>query len=486
MERWKFLVNFAVDIVRTTCAVRQNRKNRYLLDMKKTFNIVRLAMACVLLATVSSLTSCKKEATDTSGLLSTVPSSAGAVIGFNVKSLLEKAGCEVDGSSITPGAAVQSWLTRQANSTDGSVAAMRAALSGESGIDPVGAIVFIDAYESYMTAMVADTGKFMEFVEKQTGSKFTETEGVKTCGNVALSGAQMWMSISSASTIDAKAVRSYSSLDESQSFMSDPFARKIADMTDDIVGFVRTGFLTSGRGASFSDAATAKFALGLLFEDASALTVRGNFLKGRTEVKAEVLNAKGEKAKFLLPTSKIDTGLVKSLGTTAEMVCALSLSKDLTKKIEQAGSSLGGNMFAEMMKLYGSIDGTIAGAFSDLNNPQDGLSAAVTTDGNPSNEMMQFLSQFGATKKEGNVIRITSGTPKEGGIELAKAADFCKGAMLAIMVNVASPEFTSGKEGVKVAALSLSPEEKGIVLKVDLEGTEPDENMLVTLINNDK
>lgn len=113
---------------------------------------------------------------------------------------------------------------------------------------------------------------------------------------------------------------------------------------------------------------------------------------------------------------------------------ALSISKDLMKKIDQAGSSLGGNMFGAFIKMFGSIDGTVAAAVSDLDNFSDGLSGAVTTDGNPSNDLMQLLSQFGATRKDGKVVRITNGTPK-GSLEMSKAADYFKGAMIGIMIN---------------------------------------------------
>lgn len=453
--------------------------------MKKTFTIIRFAMLCIVLAAIPSLTSCKKEVSDTTGLLSTVPSSASAVVGLNIRTMLEKAGCKVDGADITPGEVVEGWLARKANSTASENEAMRLVLSGESGIDPVGAIFFVDAYNSYLTAMLADTGKFQEFVEKQSGQKFTEADGVKTCGNVAMSGAQMWVCLSSQATIDPKAVKNYSALDESQSFMSNPYSADIAGMTDDIVGLVQTGLISSGRSGSFIGAAKTNMALGLLFEDASAFAMKCNFLKGKMELRAEVFNSKGETAKFLLPTSKIDTDLVKSLGSQAEAVMVLSISKDLMKKIDQAGSSLGGNMFGAFIKMFGSIDGTVAAAVSDLDNFSDGLSGAVTTDGNPSNDLMQLLSQFGATRKDGKVVRITNGTPK-GSLEMSKAADYFKGAMIGIMINADASDLGGPKEGLKTLAFSLAPEGKGITASIDIEGTDPAENMLVTLIKNNK
>ncbi|MDE6792623.1 MAG: hypothetical protein K2J48_06025, partial [Muribaculaceae bacterium] len=49
------------------------------------------AMLCLIAVVLTTLTSCKKESSDVSSLLATVPSSAGAVIGVNLKTVLEKA-----------------------------------------------------------------------------------------------------------------------------------------------------------------------------------------------------------------------------------------------------------------------------------------------------------------------------------------------------------------------------------------------------------
>ena len=82
------------------------------------------------------LNSCKKESADVTDLLSSVPSSAGVVVGFNLQSPLEKSGCKVDGSEITPGAEVASFLESRKDVKSSEREIVKLILNGESGIDP--------------------------------------------------------------------------------------------------------------------------------------------------------------------------------------------------------------------------------------------------------------------------------------------------------------------------------------------------------------
>jgi len=433
-----------------------------------------------------ALSSCKKEVADTSDLLSTVPSSAGVVVGVNLKSVLEKAGCKVDGSDITPGGDVQKWIDGQKGSTDSQREAMKLVLSGESGIDPVGAIFFTDAYNSYLTAMLADTSKFLEFVKKQTGKEFTETDGVKICGNIAVEGAQMWICISSSDTIDPKAIKNYSSLEQAQSFMTNSFAGKISNMTNDLIGWAQIKSF-SGSGMSFGDMAKLNMFAAMLFENATSVSFTYDFLKGKMEGSAVVLNDKGEPAKYLLPADKIDVDKVKALASNAELVGAVSITKDLMKKIENVSSSLGGNMFGVVLNMLGSLDGTVAVALSslDFDNMSQGISGVITTDGNPSPDLMSLLSNVAPPRKDGNLVKFSSGVVS-GGLDVARAADFLKGATLGVVINAGASDLGGKKDGFKTVAMSLNPEKNGIVLKVMVTGIDEDENMLLTMLKNNK
>ncbi len=54
---------------------------------------MRVMLMCLIVGLLPALNSCKKDSADISDLVSKVPSSAEAVIGINLGSLLEKAGC---------------------------------------------------------------------------------------------------------------------------------------------------------------------------------------------------------------------------------------------------------------------------------------------------------------------------------------------------------------------------------------------------------
>ncbi|MDE6337463.1 MAG: DUF4836 family protein [Muribaculaceae bacterium] len=303
--------------------------------MKKTVISVKtlgIALLCAFVALIPSLTSCQKDKTaDVNELLSTVPSSAGVVVGFNLNALLEKAGCKVEGSSITPGKELQEILASSESSSNQAKESIKMILSGESGIDPVGAIVFTDAYNTYLTAALADTEKFCDFVVKQTELPFENADGnVKVSGNIAVSGAQMWVGITS-STIDAKAVKNYASLDNAQSFASLDVASDIATMTHDVVGYGQIKNF-SRSGLPLGNATTMTLAAGFLFENASALTFNLDFLKGEFTSKVMLLNDKGNPAKFLLPANKISLDEVKRLPATANAIVAVPSPKTLSRK----------------------------------------------------------------------------------------------------------------------------------------------------------
>lgn len=441
---------------------------------------MRVMLMCLIVRLLPALNSCKKDSADISDLVSKVPSSAEAVIGINLGSLLEKAGCKVDGVEITPGENMEGWINANKMLSAKEKESVKMFLSGESGIDPAGAVAFVDAYNSYITAMLADTSKFMEFVKKQTGQEFTETDGVQTCGNVAVAGAQMWVCFSSETSIDAKAIKNYSTLGSEQSFSNNSFAGKISNMSNDITGWGQTKALMR-QGMSFSDVATFNVVSSMLFEEATAISFTVDFMKGKLEGRASVLNDKGEPAKYLFPADKIDVARVKELATTAEVVGAMVISKDLVKKIENVSSSLGGNMLGPVVKMLSSLDGTAAVAVGDVDNPQDAISGVVTTDGQPSLDLMSLLSQFAPTRKDGKLVWLKKGEVA-GGLDVAQASDYLKGATLGVVVSADGNSIDSKTNIFKTFAFSLNPDKGGVELRLMIEGKNADENILMSLL----
>lgn len=443
---------------------------------------VRFMAICLIVGLLPLFNSCKKEAADVSDLLSKVPSSAGMVIGVNLESILEKMGCEVNGAEITPGKDLSAFIDSLKGSSEGSNEAVKLFLSGESGIDPAGAIVFSDAYGVYVTAMVADTPKFTEFVKKQSGKDFTEENGVKVCDNVAMVGAHVWVSLTS-SSVDSKAIKNYASLESGQSFMTNGFSSNISNMTHDIVGWGQLGALTRNR-MGVGDMAMLNMVVGMLFDGATSSSFYADFLKGEAKCVATMLNDKGEPAKYLLPAEKVSVADIKSLGASADIVGAMSITKDLVKKIDKLSSSLGGG-FGSMMSIVGSLDGTSAIAVSDMENPMAGLSAVVTTDGNPSLDLMNLLSQLAPTKKDGKYVRMSSGT-LQGDIDIAEASEILKGSTAGVVVGTGFNGMEGDKMGLKSVAVTLRSEKGGITFDVTAKSTDSSENILLTLIKKNK
>ena len=440
--------------------------------------LLRKSLLVLVVAVMSALSSCKQESSDVSSLLSTVPSSSGMVVGVNLKSVLEKSGCVVDGSSIKAGKEVQEWL--DGLSSPGANAEMlRLFLNGDSGIDPQGMVIFTDAYNSYATAMIADTDKFISFVEKQTGGQFSEAEGgVKVCNNVAINGAQMWLCWSSVTTIDAKAIKNYATLSENQSFLTKNVSEPIAEMKTDIAGWADISTLAKNM-LSMGEMAQLNLAVGALFQDPASVAVTIDCGKGKMEGHLCVLNDKGDNAKFLLPTKKVDVDLVKGIGGTADILVAGCITKDFTKKVERMLSSFGGNLFSEYTKAIAQIDGTVGVACGVRDNGKIPVNGFAQTDGDPGADVMNFLSQFGSTKKDGDMVRFSEGTVS-GALDVENTAAAMKGAWLAAASSMAAND----DSGLKTIEGKLVPDDGGLRLDVTVTAKDNSKNILLTVLKD--
>lgn len=444
--------------------------------------LFRFALLWMLAMIMPALNSCKQKSADTGDLLSTVPSSAGLVTGINIRSLLEKSGCKVNGADITPGKEISAWIDRQKDNKDSNVQAMKLILDGESGVDPNVAVCFTDAYNTYLTAMLADTKKFESFAETQSGEKFESADnGVRTCGNIAVKGAQVWICVSSRNTIDSKAVANYASLGESQSFLKNGFSSRISNMTTDIVGWGDIKALTK-QGFSMRELSSLNLLAGMLFEDAISVSFTIDFQKGKATGSLNVLNSKGEVAKYLLPASKVDMSTVKSVATDARLLVAMTITKDFTRKIEKIGSSLGGNMFGMFTEALKPVDGTVVVASGDMENIGTSLAGIITTDGNPSRDFLSLLGQFGDTKTEGKLVKLSKGTVS-GGLNVEKASGYLKGCVMGVVADMQ----TDGAGGIpasflKTLAVALVPDGNGLRCDVTLESTDTSKNLLLSLI----
>lgn len=437
---------------------------------------------CMLAIMMPALNSCKKESVNNADLLASVPSSSSVVVGINVGSLLNKSGCKVEDSRIVPGKEVEALLAKISATPSKQSEIARMLLNGESGIDPVGAVFFKDAYNEYLTVAIADTRKFKEFVEKETGEQFAAAGGdVEVCGNVAVKGAQAW--IASGTVIDPKAVANYSTLESGQSFMAKEVAGKLAEMTSDICGWGEISKLAGGN-LTLSDRSTMRMALGMLFDDAQSLLFSIDLLKGEAKVSSQVLGKEGKPAKYLLPADKIDIETVKKTGFKANAIIAISVTKDLIKKIDNLLTSFGGSQMERVTNALKSIDGTMAVAFGNLGDPSESMRGVVTTDGKAGLDLMQFISSIAPINKEGNLVKFSKGEV-DGSLEIAKDAPLLKGATMGMVLNLQG----AGLKGApmdcfKTLVLTFVPKDGSVECAVTLKAADESRNVLLPVIES--
>ncbi|MDE6296405.1 MAG: DUF4836 family protein, partial [Muribaculaceae bacterium] len=300
--------------------------------MKKTidfsrFSAIFFALGCLIIS--SLLPSCSGDKADVSELLATVPADASAVVAINVKSLVEKAGCKIDGSKIVPGKEVEQIMKLSNDSSSTDVKTLRRLFNGEAGIDPTVALIFIEGNDAYFTGFLADPDKFKEFNEQEFNGKFTEADGISTIGNVALKGNQFWIHASHRNQINNDEIKRFISLNDKLSFLSNPYSDKIATFSNDMEGWANLSSLYNNAGMSFQQKAMAGMGLAILFSDAQDIAFYADFQNGKMITALSFIDSKGNPAKFNLPTDRIDVGLVKEIAPSSDAIFAMAISPKL-------------------------------------------------------------------------------------------------------------------------------------------------------------
>ncbi|MBD5356306.1 MAG: hypothetical protein HDR88_04785 [Bacteroides sp.] len=442
---------------------------------RRAFRMVALCMLALLLPALSS---CKQESVNVTDLLSTVPSSSSVVMGINIESLLKKSGCKIEGSAIVPGNEVQALLGSDSfkNSKDSKI--IEVIFNGGSGIDPVGAILFKDAYNEYLTFALADTDKFKSFIEQHSGETFTDGgNDVQVCGNVAVKGAQAW--IADGTTIDPKAVANYASLGDGQSFMTKDFSDKIANMTTDFVGWGEIRKLLEDK-MSMSERTTVMLINGILFDEAQSILFDVDMLKGEAKATFSVYNKEGKPAKYLLPSDKLNVETIKKVGPKANALVAVSITKELIKKLDSLLSSFGGEI-EQTAKALKSVDGTTAVAFENLSD-MSVLKGVVTTDGKAGLDLMQLISSIAPTSKDGKLVLFSKGVVG-GELDVDKEAENLKNATFGVVLSMASsfPDNHSF-DGFKTLTVAFEPKGGSVECDITLKAVDSSRNILLPII----
>lgn len=437
----------------------------------------------LILAMVVAFSSCKKETIDMTHLLTTVPSSAGGVVVFNVESLLEKAGCKIKDHKVIPGKEVEAFLTKAASGNNKDLMVF---LNGDTGIDPTGAVVFYDSNRAFLTFALYDENKFMEFVQKNNNTPFQEEgNGVKVSANTAVKGAQGWICITSGKRIDADAISSYASLKDSQSFLVTPMGEKLLVEEDDIRGWALLNtFATQILGRS--QATAFNMTAGFLFENAESVLFKADFDNGEMESEAKILNEKGKPAKYQLPSEKVDVNALKSIGGNCDALMAFTINSKLIKKFDQLSSLFGMGLFGDLSDTFKNIDGTVGLAGSG--DKFSTIRGFVTTKGEVSPILRNLISEnIGAVSLDGKYLRFATGD-EVGSMEVDQCAEELKGACVGIVFNneAMKDSFYGWNlgNGVNYAVLKCKPDSGGLEIELEIKTDNPKENALLTLLKN--
>lgn len=442
--------------------------------MKKTTLLSLLALLII------CFNSCKKETVDVTHLLSTIPSSTSGVIVFNMEEMLKDAGCKVKGHEITPGPEVTAMLNKTGaiKSSD-----FKMLFDGDTGIEPKGAAIFYDSNRAFLTFALYDVNKFTQYVEQKKGDSFTNENGVKVCGNVAVKDAQAWVLLTGGKKIDPDAIHSYASLSDNQSFLVTPMGEKLLVSEDDIRGWAMINVFTNEL-LSRGNRNMVSLGLGIFFEDAESVRFSVEFSKGELEMEAQVLNSKGKPAKYLLPSEKVDTKVLEALGSNCDAMMAFTLNQKLIKKFQQLGTSFGGAMFGDLGNMFKNVEGTV-GLIGCSSDGEESFQGIVETKGEVNQELRNTISRFLApVSQDGKYLRFSKGEVN-GNLPVAECADQLKGSCLGFVFDARAWD-TSGYGDVPVAfkymAVAFKPESGSLELEVELKTADPSENALITCL----
>lgn len=431
-----------------------------------------------------ALGSCTSDkSADAGDLIATVPSDASFVATVNLAQLLDKAGCKVDGSKITPSEEVKSVFGNRNSDSKGRSGMQNQAMAedfynGKSGIDPTVAVVFKVGYYTYLTGIAADPAQFKASVEKNYGDTFSREGDFDVAGNVALADNQFWVNLDKGA-IDEKELAHFRTLSQSQSFASNAYASQLSKISTDLEGWGNIAALLNTAGLSFQDRATAQVTLQLLFEDPADMAFSLNFGKGTAEATATVLNSKGKEAKFLLPAEPVDLKTIDRIGGNADILAAVNVPAKLMKKLKEDTDSKSPSTLGYMLEQLKGIDGTIA--FAMTQGTTHGFKAVISTDGQNTAALSALLDNQGATVvKDGNYLVASEGA-MEGSTSVSELAKSLKGTVAGVSGSL--PENVAPVSlPLKSCSFALRPHGSGMQIELKLALTNDKENFLITAL----
>ena len=402
--------------------------------------------------------SCSKgnDGDDAASLLRTVPADAASVAMFNIAHTVECLGGSTDGTTVKLSKDLQKTIDESQAIKPEDKSRLKEICDGESGV-AISTVVYFSAARSYVTGLLNDPDKFVEFMKKGTGQTVTVEDGAQLIGNTAVIGNQFWECLTGRP--DVEQLRYYQQLGEKQSYASSD-ASKLLLESGKVVTFVAD---VNRSMALLPKGSYMKMGSSLIFNDLAYVSGSADIKKNTLTASAAVLDSDMKPAELLLPVDKLDASLIKSFEKGGDTYFAAALPKKLMNKISDLSGSLMGGKSNPFAGALGAIDGTLAiRANAGLTDAEGFLQTTGDNFTDLSNMLQTFLGV--TVTRDGDRLTCVYGTKDfTGNITPSEAADMLKGAWMGWVSN----GFLA--RDVK-AAVKLSEEKKSLRLDIEAEG----------------
>lgn len=433
----------------------------------------RFLLGSVMAALLMLLEACSgSKGADISDLLATVPSDASAVVAFNVRSTLEKAGCSIDGDKVTMSPALEKALS------DSKGADIKRFFNGDYGVDPSAAVVFVEGHDIYLTGYLAQPAQFKKAVEKETGAAF-QGSPVETAANFAVKAQQFWVRLSHRNDISPDEISRFSSLTDRLSFMANDYGDDLADLNHDIKGWSNIVGLFNTAGLDFQTRSIMRMAIESIFEDAEDLTFEADFEKGRFLAVTRVLNEKGDPAKYLLPADKIDVSAIEKASPSQNLLLGVALPQSLISEVRKQVGDKGISVLGAILPMLECVDGTVVTSIA-----ADGaFRGVIPTNGKSTSQLTDLItSQLDAQmSKEGNDLIFSHGNVA-GAIVTKDVASKFKGASFGLVMAPEPKDSSATAEGLKNISVMFEGTSGSLQLRIEAEAINSSESILVSAL----
>lgn len=429
--------------------------------MKKiTSQLLLLAMLIMVAAGCS-----KNDNDDAASLLSTIPADASSVVILNLQQTVKSLGGKTDGATIQLPSDLKKNISESNAIREDHKQIFTDLCQGETGVS-VTSIAFFSAARSYVTGLLNDPDKFVDYMSKHIANQadsigeapVVNEDGARLIDNdIVVIGNQFW--ICAAGSPDIEQLKYYQNLNDRQSYASSETAGLLLE-NDKVVTYVADVKRSFDR---MPESTYLRMATAMMFDDIAYISGSANFKDKDLISSSRILNSKMQPAELLLPTEKINPSVVKSLDRNGDIFLAAGLSKKFTKKISDALSSALGSNASSIASPLEQIDGTTA-ICSDLDITS--LEARIETTGKDFatlSNMIQMIQGVTVTR-DGNTITVKYGTSDPiGKISAEEAASNLKDSW----IGVVAADYPA-KNMNTVAR--LIPDNKSLKLDIEVEG----------------